>query len=469
MLVGCWDGRLYLLEEDGKIRWSFRTGGGITSSPSIFDLNSDGRPEVIFGSLDRNIYCLDSSGKKLWGIGTEGEIRLSSPAIADFDCDGFLEAVVGSRDGIIYFLRGYGELIGGFKGGEMLASPGAADLDGDGAPEAVCAVWNQTLLGLRPAAKEPLWKRCVGGNIISSPVVADLDGDGAVEVVVATCSGELGIFGFGKKPSSPELKLVMKIPINSPVSAPIVIGDPDADGKLELMVGFEDGYLRCFEMPGGGEVIWAKRCGDPWNTGAYHNALSYGRAVVSGGMNGWYGTLHPKLYPFISIEPSELDFGKVLIGSVKKLLLIVENKGPGGLLIRLSSSDPSVKTTLTLLEVPAGRKAEVEVKFHPQKISRCAGQLMVESNDPERPLLRIPFEGKAVRLGDVTGNGKITALDASWVLRSCAGLKVLSEDEAKIADVNGDGKVTPRDAGLILKCVVGLINSFPGERSPGNP
>lgn len=67
------------------------------------------------------------------------------------------------------------------------------------------------------------------------------------------------------------------------------------------------------------------------------------------------------------------------------------------------------------------------------------------------------------KLGDVTGDGRVTAFDAALVLRFCSGREKLSEVKRKIADVNGGGDVTPLDAVLILKFVVGLIDSLLGE------
>lgn len=61
-------------------------------------------------------------------------------------------------------------------------------------------------------------------------------------------------------------------------------------------------------------------------------------------------------------------------------------------------------------------------------------------------------EPKAV-LGDVNGDGKITAVDARLVLQHVAELKVFTEAEAKAADMNEDGKVTAVDARLMLQAV----------------
>ncbi len=66
-----------------------------------------------------------------------------------------------------------------------------------------------------------------------------------------------------------------------------------------------------------------------------------------------------------------------------------------------------------------------------------------------------------VLLGDVSGNGEITAFDAALVLKSVVGLFVISDTVA--ADVSGDGTISAFDASLILRFVVGKITQFPAQ------
>ncbi len=66
-----------------------------------------------------------------------------------------------------------------------------------------------------------------------------------------------------------------------------------------------------------------------------------------------------------------------------------------------------------------------------------------------------------LELGDISGNGRVTAFDASLVLRSTVGLFVISD--TLIADVSGDGTISAFDASLMLRFVVGKITIFPAE------
>ncbi len=62
----------------------------------------------------------------------------------------------------------------------------------------------------------------------------------------------------------------------------------------------------------------------------------------------------------------------------------------------------------------------------------------------------------AAAIGDVDGNGKITAADARIALRASVGLENLTADQIKVADVDGKPGIAASDARLILRASVGL-------------
>ena len=63
-------------------------------------------------------------------------------------------------------------------------------------------------------------------------------------------------------------------------------------------------------------------------------------------------------------------------------------------------------------------------------------------------------------IGDVDGDGAITAKDAMMILQQANGLKILSEEEQLRANVNGDNSINETDALLVLQYVSGKISSF---------
>ncbi|MBM3236244.1 hypothetical protein FJZ31_08090 [Candidatus Poribacteria bacterium] len=71
--------------------------------------------------------------------------------------------------------------------------------------------------------------------------------------------------------------------------------------------------------------------------------------------------------------------------------------------------------------------------------------------------------------GDVSGDGNITAYDASLVLRYVVGSIELSPEQQKAADVTNNGTISALDAALILQYTVGLITKFPADSAPVAP
>ena len=65
-------------------------------------------------------------------------------------------------------------------------------------------------------------------------------------------------------------------------------------------------------------------------------------------------------------------------------------------------------------------------------------------------------EDESILLGDINGDGKISAADARLALRASVGSEKLTEEQTKRADMNSDGKVTASDAREILRQSVGL-------------
>ncbi len=65
--------------------------------------------------------------------------------------------------------------------------------------------------------------------------------------------------------------------------------------------------------------------------------------------------------------------------------------------------------------------------------------------------------------GDASGNGIVTALDASLVLQHASGL--LDLDDQAHADASGDGSISAFDASLILQLITGFIACLPADNA----
>ena len=70
-----------------------------------------------------------------------------------------------------------------------------------------------------------------------------------------------------------------------------------------------------------------------------------------------------------------------------------------------------------------------------------------------------------VQIGDLDGDGDLTASDALIILRASAGLTELSDAEMKLADYNSDGDITSEDALAVLRFSAGLTTNPPSRSS----
>jgi hypothetical protein len=75
-------------------------------------------------------------------------------------------------------------------------------------------------------------------------------------------------------------------------------------------------------------------------------------------------------------------------------------------------------------------------------------------------------DAKTARMCDVTGDGTISALDATYVLQFVAGMRDLTPEQQLLADATGNGRVTAFDAMRILQASTGQIvpGSLCGKR-----
>jgi hypothetical protein len=198
-------GMVRALTRDGRSLWEVRVDDIVRSSPSIGDVDRDGRPEVVFGVGDyyggndsTAIYAVDlATGAPKWRRGLDG-VALGSPALADVDGDGDLEVAVGtfpSNHG-----RGRGQsvyVLDGATGGDTphfpqsvesgaLGAVTTADVDGDGFQDLFVptGAWIAVVDGRTGARLLNLAENTRVG-FASSAAIADVDGDGVLDVVAA--------------------------------------------------------------------------------------------------------------------------------------------------------------------------------------------------------------------------------------------------------------------------------------------
>jgi len=162
---GCTRGVFRRINPDGSEQWHRCFGTIFQSSPSIGDIDGDGRPEVITGggsgagapdgSTVQAMHLDDGSNVPGWPVTLNGP-AFSSPAIGDVNHDGKPDVVISS-------------CFGGCNSG----SPQTYAISGNGS----------VLWAVNPRQTSP------PSELVSSPVIADLNGDGVNDVAVG-CEAE---------------------------------------------------------------------------------------------------------------------------------------------------------------------------------------------------------------------------------------------------------------------------------------
>lgn len=255
--VGDLDGVFYCVNAaDGKVAWKFEAGGEIQAAANFHGDN------VIFGSHDSKLYCLNPKGEKVWAAEIDGPINAATAVVGDkafaTGCnDGVLrvfDAKTGKEQGSID-LGGQSVATAAVAGDRVFASMVsnqvvAADLKGLKAVWAFEAEKKQQPFHSSPAVADGLvvagsrdnnvyaldaktgkqvWSFTTAGQVDASPVVV------AGRVYVGSLSEDGNFYVLDLKSG----KKLQELELDSPVTGSAAVG-PDC-----ILVGTEKGTLYC--------------------------------------------------------------------------------------------------------------------------------------------------------------------------------------------------------------------------------
>lgn len=221
-LLGHRGGLVRALSGHGQELWQFRTNEIVYSSPAVGDVDGDGLPEVVFGTGDfwaRNggasdstkIFVLNHVGKLQW-VRDLGARTLASPTLADLNGDGRLDIAIGlwegANQGKIYALHGgHGTDMPGYPvnnagGNKIIGQISTADFDNDGAQDLLVNTGN----GIYCYSGDDgtlLFTLRSFGSFQNAPLIEDLDSDGRLDIVIAgTLNGTNGVIERWEMPDT---------------------------------------------------------------------------------------------------------------------------------------------------------------------------------------------------------------------------------------------------------------------------
>jgi outer membrane protein assembly factor BamB len=251
----------------GNLKWSFMPDSAIWSTPTLADLNHDGKLDIVFGagSNDAHIYALYHNGTEMWSYFTGDSTNSidGHTGVADVDGDGNPEILVGGSCyycpscNTFFVLNGEdGSLLWGVNVGATLTAPAIGEFDGDSGIEIVIGGYDGYVRVFDGENGHEIWaiQPYAGGWIESTPAIVDYGSDGIDDIVVFSGNNIYLLDGSNGD-------TIWNYPTTgSGLFGGISAGDIDEDGELEILAyPYFIGIVYALNL--GGSIKWTRDVG----------------------------------------------------------------------------------------------------------------------------------------------------------------------------------------------------------------
>ncbi|HEV7524347.1 MAG TPA: VCBS repeat-containing protein [Acidimicrobiia bacterium] len=262
--------------------WTVNSGGwDRSSSPTIADVNRDGRNDIVIGHENGLLHVINgANGADLAGWPRQtGTAIDSTPAVGDLLRNGGREIVVGlgstfvpnQQGGVkIYNSNGSERCVyrtqdyfnmwtnnphpDGYADG-VYSSPAIGDINGDGFPDVVFGGFDLHIHAIDRNC-QPILSEQVEDTVWSSPALYDINGDGRLDILIGgdqSAGGAIDWSGgefraISWSPTSTvscwHCRELWKRQLNDTMWSSPAVGDIDGDGRPEVVVGGGHFYNR---------------------------------------------------------------------------------------------------------------------------------------------------------------------------------------------------------------------------------
>ena len=249
--------RVKCINSEGTVLWE-RDLDTVALCVDAYDLDSDGKGEVIVGGRDHKLYCFDSEGGELWSVVTpadpftpdrepmRGEVKVVRCADVDGDGDG--EIVLGSGNWFAYGYDHEGKLLWTALNWAHQPTSIAFAQVGDGKLGALIGT-TYCAANLFGHDGKKIGSVDVGYHgAAMSTAAGDMDGNGKPELIAGSRVGGFHCNELGTDRSWTGF-------MGAEVSR-VALVDLDGDGTLELLAGSKNAHVLAVDAAG--DVIWAR-------------------------------------------------------------------------------------------------------------------------------------------------------------------------------------------------------------------